>query len=73
MSNPPWETAGMKWQQLRNALKPQDRLIARFGQARLMKTTDARFELRGGTRDDQQQAKEWISLFCHEAIPVVRG
>ena len=48
----------------------QDQVIAYFGQARLVKRLDARFELRGGSREDHSAAKEWISLFLHEAVLV---
>jgi hypothetical protein len=43
-------------------------LVARFGQARLLSRADGRVELRGGTASDHADAKEWISLFMHEAI-----
>ncbi len=46
-------------------------VIAIFGQARLIKTRDFKYELRGGSRDDHAQANEWISLFMHEVV--VRG
>jgi len=45
------------------------RLIAMFGQARLVATAGGQIELRGGTRADQAEAREWISLFMHEAAP----
>jgi hypothetical protein len=48
----------------------QDEIIAYFGQAQLVKRLDAKFELRGGSREDQSAAKEWISLFLHEAVLV---
>ena len=45
-------------------------VIAYFGKARLVKRLDCRFELRGGSHEDHSAAKEWISLFMHEAILV---
>ena len=42
--------------------------IAGFGEARLVKTLDAKFELRGGSREDRLAAREWVSLFLHEAV-----
>jgi len=42
-------------------------LIAAFGQARLIKTPDHIYELRGGSAEDRREAAEWISLFLHEA------
>jgi len=48
----------------------QDEIIAYFGQARLVKRLDTKFELRGGSVEDHTAAKEWISLFLHEAVLV---
>lgn len=45
--------------------------IARFGQASLVTGSDGRIELRGGSRSDRTEAKEWISLFMHDAVPRV--
>ena len=44
-------------------------LIACFGQARLVAGGDGRVELVGGSASDQLEAREWISLFMHEAVP----
>jgi hypothetical protein len=46
-----------------------ERLITTFGQAKLVVTLDGSTELRGGHAQDQTNAKEWISLFMHEAVP----
>jgi hypothetical protein len=43
-------------------------LIATFGVAQLVQTPGGRFELRGGTLNDYQEAKEWCSLFMPEAV-----
>ncbi|HZR16598.1 MAG TPA: hypothetical protein VFE51_04665 [Verrucomicrobiae bacterium] len=43
-------------------------VVAYFGQARLVKRLDCTFELRGGSHEDHSAAKEWISLFMHEAV-----
>ena len=43
-------------------------VIASFGQAQLVKYLDGRYESRGGSRDDRLEAKEWISMFCHEVL-----
>jgi len=42
--------------------------IAIFGQAMLVRTRDFKYELRGGSAEDHTEAKEWISLFFHEAV-----
>jgi len=41
-------------------------LIASFGQAQLARTLDGKSELRGGTAEDRQKAREWISMFWQE-------
>ena len=46
-----------------------ERLITTFGQAKLVVTPDGSVELRGGHTHDRAAAKEWISLFMHEAVP----
>jgi hypothetical protein len=48
--------------------KDRGELIASFGQARLVKYLDGKHELRGGSREDRQAVKEWISMFCHEVV-----
>ena len=48
--------------------KDAGEVIAAFGQARLIKCLDGKYELRGGSNDDRLAAKEWISLFCHEVL-----
>ena len=49
-------------------------LIARFGQAKLVSRADGCVELRGGSDADRTEAREWISLFMHDAVPrVVSG
>ena len=44
-------------------------LVARFGRARLLSRADGRVELRGGNDSDHAEAREWISLFMHDAVP----
>jgi len=43
-------------------------VIARFGKAALVRQTDGSWQLRGGTEEDRLSAREWISLFLHEAV-----
>ena len=43
------------------------RVVAKFGLARLVETRHGAVEVRGGTADELVAAKEWISLFMHEA------
>jgi hypothetical protein len=42
--------------------------IARFGAAKLVRLVSGRLRVQGGTRWERLEAKEWASLFCHEAI-----
>jgi hypothetical protein len=43
-------------------------VIAAFGEAKLVKCSNGKYELRGGSKGDQLAAREWISLFMHEAV-----
>jgi hypothetical protein len=56
-----------------NRIKPdhgakRERLITTFGRAKLVHLTETSITLRGGLAQDQTAAKEWISLFMHEAV-----
>ena len=48
--------------------RDEGELVAGFGQARLVKTLDSKYELRGGSQEDRFAAREWISMFFHEAV-----
>ena len=43
-------------------------VVASWGEAQLIKYLDGRTELRGGSEQDRAEAREWISLFWHEAV-----
>jgi hypothetical protein len=43
-------------------------LIAQFGKAALIKQPNGTWQLQGGSDDDRLSAREWISLFMHEAV-----
>jgi len=45
-----------------------ENVITTFGHARLVRLADGATELRGGRPADHTIAKEWISLFMHEAV-----
>ena len=56
---------------LKNLLRPallEGETIATFGDARLVKNLNGKFQLIGGTPDDRAAAREWCSHFLHEAI-----
>jgi hypothetical protein len=43
-------------------------VVASWGEAKLVKHLDGKLELMGGSKADRGEAKEWISLFWHEAV-----
>lgn len=43
-------------------------LVACFGQAKIMRRSDGWYELLGGQPEDRSEAREWASLFLHEAV-----
>jgi hypothetical protein len=47
-------------------------VVTTFGSAQLIVDQNGRMELRGGSNLDRVAAREWISLFMHEAVPRVR-
>ena len=57
----------MKLNLLARLRRDEGELIARFGTARLVKKLSGKIELIGGSADDRIAAKEWASLFLHEA------
>lgn len=47
-------------------------VMAAWGDAKLVKHWDGKLELRGGSKEDHADAREWMSLFWHEAVVAVR-
>jgi hypothetical protein len=45
-----------------------DRIVAVFGEAKLVRRLDGKAGLRGGTVQDRVAAKQWITRFWHEAV-----
>jgi hypothetical protein len=43
-------------------------VIASWGDAQLVKYLYGKLELKGGSKEDQMEAREWISMFMHEAV-----
>ncbi len=56
----------MKTKRVLEFLRPQEELIAAFGQAQLVRMLDPKTGLHGGTAEDRPKAKEWISMFWHQ-------
>ena len=49
-------------------LKDEGEVIASWGEAKLIKRLDGKLELKGGSKEEHGEAKEWLSLFWHEAL-----
>ena len=58
----------MKMSWLFSKFKDEGEVLAYFGEARLIRYVDGTMELRGGSKEDRSEAREWISLFFHEAV-----
>ena len=67
LSSPTRQTRGMKTRFYTRFLD-EGEVVASGGQAQLIKFLDGKLELRGGTKEDRMAAREWLSLFWHEAI-----
>lgn len=55
------------------SLRRVERTVARFGNACLVVDNTGRYELRGGNKEEQAQALEWIAMFMHEAVPTIKS
>jgi hypothetical protein len=57
----------MRFNQFAWFTRDESETIAVFGGARLVKYLDGKIQLNGGTQDDRRAAREWCSMFMHEA------
>jgi hypothetical protein len=48
--------------------KDEGEVTASWGEARLIKYLDGRLELKGGSKEDRIEAREWISMFLHDKV-----
>ena len=48
--------------------KDEGEVVASWGQAQLIRFLDGKTELRGGSDQDRAEAREWLSVFWHEAV-----
>jgi|HubBroStandDraft_4_1064222.scaffolds.fasta_scaffold559111_2 hypothetical protein len=62
------KVAGMKIEIHDEKLARGAEVIARFGNAILVRQPDGSWQLKGGSMEDRLSAREWISLFLHEAV-----
>lgn len=42
--------------------------VAVFGQSKLVRTGWNKLEIRGGSPDEQDEAREWVSIFLHGCL-----
>ncbi len=68
MSDPPCQDDPMKLNHLYWFTKHEEEIIARFGDARLIRHLDGQHELVGGTPDDLVAAREWCSLYARDLV-----
>ena len=67
LSNAPCHNRRMKMK-LFPLFRDEGEVVASWGEAQLIKYLDGKTELRGGSDQDRAEAREWISLFWHEAV-----
>ena len=48
--------------------KDDGELIASWGEARLIKYLDGKLVLKGGSKENRMEAREWISMFLNDAV-----
>ena len=48
--------------------KDEGEVIASWGEAQLIKYLDGRLELKGGSKENRIEAREWISMFLNDAV-----
>ncbi len=48
--------------------RDEGEVVAMWGEAQLIRYLDGKCELRGGSEEDRAEAREWMSLFWHEAV-----
>jgi hypothetical protein len=48
--------------------KDEGEVVAGWGEAQLIRYLDGKTELRGGSDQDRAEAREWMSMFWHEAV-----
>jgi hypothetical protein len=48
--------------------KDEGELVASWGEARLIKYLNGKVELKGGSKENRTEAREWISMFLNDAV-----
>gem|GEM_PF-2106182 len=73
LSKGPGHTARMKNRHASSPPENELRVVACFGEANLVTSGGADYELRNASAEDCTAAKEWVSIFMHEAVIVLKG
>lgn len=68
LSNPGGQSIGMNIKRLFSMVDGNETVVATFGHARLIRHSNGRHELVGGSRAEHSAAREWCSLFGHELV-----
>jgi hypothetical protein len=48
--------------------KDEGEVMASWGEARLIEFLDGKVVLKGGSKEDRMEAREWISMFLNGAV-----
>ena len=48
--------------------KDEGEVMASWGEAQLIKYLNGKLVLRGGSKEDRIEAREWISMFLNDAV-----
>ena len=48
--------------------RDEGEVIASWGQAQLIKYLDGKVVLKGGSKEDRMEGREWISMFLNDAV-----
>jgi hypothetical protein len=48
--------------------RDEGEVVAAWGEAQLIRYSEGKTELRGGSKEDRLAAQEWMSLFWHEGV-----
>ena len=67
MSTPPRYNPPMKLKFF-PLFKDEGELVASWGEARLIKYLNGKVELKGGSKENRIEAREWISMFLNDAV-----
>jgi hypothetical protein len=48
--------------------RDEGEVMASWGEARLIKYLDGKLVLKGGSKENRMEAREWISMFLNDAV-----